>query len=218
MAGVTRSDGRPKRCAGGQTRRLERASAPREDHAVDLEARVRELLGAGTPDLAATEVIVTLGPQVLGYLCALHGDDDGEDVFADWAEGLWKALPAFRFEASLRTWAYRVAWSASTHFRRDPWRARRQRLSTGAASRLAASVTRAAAPAPDERLEALRRRLGEEDQTLLILHVSRELTFEEIALVLAGEGGPPPAATLRKRYQRVRARLARWARGAKRGG
>jgi RNA polymerase sigma-70 factor, ECF subfamily len=180
---------------------------------MELEARARDLLAAGDADAAATVVIEALGPAVLGYLCALHGEDDGEDVFAVWAEDVWKGLPGFRFEAPLRAWSYRVAWSASARFRRDPWQVRRQRLSTGAASRLAASVTRGGAlPVRDERLEHLRQDLDAEDHSLLILRIDREMTWEEISAVLSDEGralGPP---ALRKRYERLKERLARRAR------
>jgi len=180
---------------------------------MDLETRIRDLLVSGDAEAAATAAIQALGPSVLGYLCATNGDDDGEDVFSAWAEDVWKGLPRFRFEAPLRVWAFRVAWRAAARFRRDPWRLRRQRLATSAASRLAASLTRSGRPrARDERLERLSKELGPEDHTLLILRLDREMTWEEISAVLGTEGRPMSPATLRKRYERLKDRLARRAR------
>jgi RNA polymerase sigma-70 factor, ECF subfamily len=121
-------------------------------------------------------------------------------------------LPAFRFEAPLRAWAFRVAWRASARFRRDPWRARRQRLATSAASRIAISVTRAGLKDPDDRLERLRRTLAPEDHTLLVLRLDREMTWDEIALVLSDDGRNATSAALRKRFERLKNTLGRRAR------
>jgi RNA polymerase sigma-70 factor (ECF subfamily) len=68
-------------------------------------------------------------------------------------------------------------------------------------------------------MRALRERLDPEDQTLLILHVDRALTWPEIALVLHDEAAPlegaehgRAAARLRKRFERVKAEFRRLAR------
>lgn len=178
-----------------------------------LEPRLHALLAAGEAGEAATVAIQSLGPSVHGYLCAIHGDDDAADVYSAWCEDVWKGLPNFRFEAPLRAWAFRVAWNASARFRRDPWRMRRQRLVTSVASRLAASTTRGGAPKPpDERLGRLRADLGSADHTLLILRLDRDMTWEEIAQVLSRPSQPLSAATLRKRYERLKERLAQKAR------
>jgi len=181
---------------------------------MELEDQIRGLLASGGEDVAVGAVIQALGPSVLGYLCTLHGDDDGADVFAAWEEDVWKGLPGFRFEAPLRSWAFRIAWHASARFRRDGWAQRRQRLPTSAASRLPAPTTRGGGPrGGDERLEELRRELEPQEHSLLILRLDRELSWEEIAAVLAEEGQPPLAsATLRKRFERLKERLTREAR------
>ena len=178
-----------------------------------LDLRVHDLLAAGDPDGAATVALEELGPHILGWLRALHGPDDGDEVFADFAERLWKGLPAFRGESPLRAWAYRIAWNASHNFRDDAWRRRRQRLATSAASLLADRLTRSVgAPRPDARLARLRELLAPEDHALLVLRLDREMAWEEIAGVLSAEGTPVSAAALRKRYERVKERLARSAR------
>jgi RNA polymerase sigma-70 factor (ECF subfamily) len=180
---------------------------------VVIDLRVRELLAGGSPDLAATAALEDLGPAILGWLRALHGPDDGDEVFAEFAERLWKGLPAFRGESPLRAWAYRIAWNASHSFRDDAWRRRRQRLATSAASHLAARVSRSVDPARDEaRLARLRSLLPPEDHALLVLRLDREMSWEEIADVLSASGPTVSAAALRKRYERVKERLARKAR------
>src|SRR5690242_7937809 len=98
---------------------------------MSVEARVRELLSSGRAGDAAAEAIRELGPQVLAYLCALlKNEGDAREVFSQFAEDLWKGLPGFRGDASLRGWAYRVAWHASVRWLRDPYRQRGQRLET----------------------------------------------------------------------------------------
>lgn len=175
--------------------------------------RVRAILASGDTGRAVTAAIEAVGPSVLGYLCALHPEDDAWDVFSLWEHDVWRGLPGFRFECPLRVWAFRLAWRASARFRRDPWQARRERLQTSAASRLPASASRAAsARGHDERILKLRERLEPEDLTLLVLRLDREMTWDEVAAVLS-EGGPPVAVpTLRKRYERLKGRLGRMAR------
>ena len=177
------------------------------------EVRVRQLLAGGDADGAATEALRALGPAILGWLRALHGPDDGDEVFAEFAERLWKGLPGFRGESPLRAWAYRIAWNASHSFHGDAWQRRRLRLDTSAASRLAANVSRSLGPSADEpRLRRLREMLPPDDHTLLVLRLDREMAWEEIATVLSGSGTPVTAAALRKRYERLKEKLARQAR------
>ncbi len=181
--------------------------------AIDL--RVRELVGRGDANGAATTVLEELGPPILGWLRAVHGADDGDEVFAAFAERLWKGIAAFRGESPVRAWAYRIAWNASHSFRADAWRRRRERLRTSMASRLAADLTRSAPPAEDEeRLRRLREVLDPEEHTLLVLRLDREMSWDEVAEVLSAAGRPVTAPALRKRYERLKGRLARMAREA----
>ncbi|HET8724415.1 MAG TPA: sigma factor [Anaeromyxobacteraceae bacterium] len=180
---------------------------------MEIDLLVRERLAAGNGDGAATVALQALGPSILGWLRALHGPDDGDEVFAEFAERLWKGLPAFRGESPLRAWAYRIAWNASHSFRAEAWQRRRRRLDTTAASRLAADLSRSAAPSADEpRLARLRELLPPGDHALLVLRLDREMAWEEIAEVLSASGEPVTPAALRKRYERLKERLARLAR------
>ncbi len=184
----------------------------------DVESRVFALLDAGDAREAASVAIQGCGPGVLGYVSRLLDADDALDVFQQWAEDLWRGLPSFRRECRLRTWAYKLAYHAASRFRRDPYRARRERLPTTAASRLAASVARASAMAGAACREQLRRleaELGPDDRALLHLRHDRELSWDEIAEILsAGDLPPVTAVALRKRYERIKERLGRMARDA----
>jgi RNA polymerase sigma-70 factor (ECF subfamily) len=179
-----------------------------------LEDQVAELLAAGDPDAAATVALEALGPPVLGYLGGLLEADDARDAFSLFAEDLWRGLPGFRGECSLRSWAFRIAWHTAARVLRDPWRRRGERLPTTAASRLAATVATASQLPGGRRdaLQALRASLDPEEQTLLALRVDRELEWDEVASVLSTDAAPVTSAALRKRYERLKDRLAAEAR------
>ncbi len=181
---------------------------------MDVEGRVDDHLSRGDLEAAASAGIEGYGGSVYGYLCMLLEEDDARDVFSQWAEDLWRGLPGFRRECTLRGWAFKLAWHAAARHLRDPYRARGERLPSSAASRLAASMA-ASSVLPGgrrERLRKLRETLPAEDQTLLHLRIDRELEWEEIAAVLAASGEPVSAAALRKRFERLKERLAKRAR------
>lgn len=180
------------------------------------EAKVKELLASGDHTEAATVVIQSFGPAVLGYLIAvLKDEDDARDAFSSFAEDIWRGLPGFRGECSLRAWVFRLAWHAASRLARDSYRRRRRPLPTSAASRLAASIQTLSNVVPGsrrERMLKLRESLDPEERTLLILRLDRELAWEEVAQVLSLEGNPVATAALRKRFERLKEKLARKAR------
>ncbi|HZJ66037.1 MAG TPA: hypothetical protein VFD36_21170, partial [Kofleriaceae bacterium] len=80
-----------------------------------------------------------------------------------------------------------------------------------AVTRIWNTSQREAARARDVYAE-IRTELDDDDQTLLILRVDRNLAWRDIAQVLLGEDARPgeltrKAATLRKQYERVKVRL-----------
>ena len=179
-----------------------------------VETGVLSLADAGQADAAATAAIEGYGAAVFGYLRSLLDEVDARDVYAQWAEDLWRGLAGFRREASLRAWSYRLAWHAACRLHRDPFRARGTRLPTSAASRLAASVAASTVATGSRRagLDRLRAQLPPEDRTLLTLRLDRELEWDEVAEVLSAEGAPVSAAALRKRFERLKERLRELAR------
>jgi RNA polymerase sigma-70 factor (ECF subfamily) len=181
---------------------------------MDVESRVGERLTAGAVEEAATIAIEGYGPAILGYLCSMLDEDDARDAFSMFAEDLWRGIPGFRRECSLRAWAFRLGWHAAARFLRDPYRKRRERLPSSAASRLAASVA-ASSMMPGGRRDQLRRlrdMLDPEDRTLLVLRIDKGMDWQDISAVLSAEGAPVTSVALRKRFERLKDRLARLAR------
>ena len=182
---------------------------------MDLEADIRALVARGETVPAATRTVEGLGPAIFGYLCSLLEEDDAKEVFSMWAEDVWKGLGAFRGESSVKTWSYRLAWHAACRFRRDAYRRRREPIPTSAASRLAASVATKSGLSPGsrrERLERLKAELTPDEQSLLVLRIDRELEWDEIAEVLSADGEPITSPALRKRFERLKEKLAALAR------
>jgi RNA polymerase sigma-70 factor (ECF subfamily) len=181
-----------------------------------LEEQVRQLLAGGDDGGAATAVIDALGPAILRYLRAVLRDEgDAGDGFSQWAENVWQGLPAFRFGSSLKTWSYRLARNVAVNLRDEAWRRRGQRLATGQASALAASIRTRSVLVVERRrqvLDELRATLDEEEQSLLTLRLDHELPWSEVAVVMAGEGTEVDPATLMKRFERIKLKLGKLAR------
>ena len=178
-----------------------------------VEAKVQELLSAGDLRGAATAAIQGFGPKVLGYLRSiLRDDNDAADAFSNFAEDLWRGIGGYRGEASFKTWAYKLAWCSAMHVRSDTYRRLGRRLESGEASGLAAEV-RTKSVVRDEvqrrGLDKLRATLSPEEQTLLFLRLDQQLGWNEVAEVLSGVGEPVEAATVRKRFERLKTDLAK---------
>lgn len=180
--------------------------------AADVEVDVQARLAEGDVRAAAESALRGLGPQVLRFLRSLLRDEEmAGDAFSMFAEDLWHGLARFRGDASLRTWAFRVARNAALKVRGDRWRRRRVPLSQGPASQIA-GVMRSETPVVVERrssvLESLRDTLSLDDKALLALRVDQELSWGDVAEVFAHEGQPVEIAALEKRFQRLKERLA----------
>lgn len=174
--------------------------------------RAQVVPGPGEARSDPTLAIRTLGRPVLRYLRAiLRDEDDAKDAFSLWAESLWRGLARFRGESSLETWAFRLAYRAALAVTGGAWRRRRRRLATTEASRIAETMRTATAVRRERQrkvLRELRQQLTLEEQTLIDLRVDEGLSWTAIAQVLAPEGRAPNPATVAKRFERLKARLA----------
>jgi RNA polymerase sigma-70 factor (ECF subfamily) len=179
-----------------------------------LAQRIANQLDAGDLRRAAEESIRGYGPDVAGYLRALLRDDAAADeVFSRVCEKLWRGLPSFRQECSVRTWLLTLAWNAACDFRKEAARDPTRRLRTTEISRIAAEV---AASRPRFRrssfadaVDRLRENLGPREQSLVTLRVHLGLSWKEISTII----GASPAA-LRKRFERLKRQLRRQAKAA----
>jgi RNA polymerase sigma-70 factor (ECF subfamily) len=180
-----------------------------------IEARVRDLLAADDRPGAATAAIQELGPSVLRYLRSLLRDeDDASDAFSVFAENVWRGLPSWRGEGSLRAWSFRLAWNAAINLRNEAWRRRGRRFFSGEASALAEEIrTRSHLKVERQRqvLDKLRESLDVEEVSLLALRIDQKLSWAEIAEVAAADGERVEPAALMKRFERLKGRLAKMA-------
>ena len=191
-----------------------------------LDDEIEAACQRGDPRAAATMALRGYGPEILGFLLAVHRDETAAaDSFAEFAEGLWRGLPSFAWESSFRTWAYAIARNVTRlAFRRAARRRRRARfVGLSALERIAQQVRTttlvALRTAKRSKLDELKEALSEQDRALLILRVDRGLGWKDLALVFAGGDGAlddvalkREAARLRKRYQLVKERLHAMAR------
>jgi RNA polymerase sigma-70 factor, ECF subfamily len=179
---------------------------------LEVEARIAEAVAQRDFESAATALIEGYGSQVLGYLRAVVKDgEEAEDAFALFAENVWRGFPTWEGRASARAWAYSVAWNAAGRLFRDPWHRRRRKLQTSVASKLAAAVLSSSRLDLERRqagLEQLRAILSPEEQSLLVLRIDRELSWGEVAVAMGEPDDAAGRAALRKRFERLKARLA----------
>ena len=184
-----------------------------------LEAQIGHLLETSDLRSAAAAILRGYGPDILGYLNALAQEEErADDVFSQFCEDLWRGLPRFRREASVRTWAYQLAWHAWLREQRDTYRRRGRPLVTEELSLLAAEVRTTTAQylktEAKDAVERLRDQLSPGEQSLLILRVDRGLSWAEVAAVMSTSDEQLDASTVAKRFQRVKARLQKLAKEA----
>lgn len=166
--------------------------------------------------VAATALIRSLGPELLGYLWVAAGSwGDGDDMFSEVCVRVWKGLSQFRWESSLRTWAYVIARNV---VRASAKRSRRRHdllplMDAREVGELVAAIRSSTyatlEPAVRARFERLRTALDEEDRTILVLRVDRRMAWRDIADVLGddGEERDRVASRLRKRFERIKLQL-----------
>ncbi|HET9552202.1 MAG TPA: sigma-70 family RNA polymerase sigma factor [Anaeromyxobacteraceae bacterium] len=185
--------------------------------AMSVEEQVAALLAAQDYGRAAETVMREYGPGVRGLLLTLfrRNRDAGEEAFSLFAENLWRYIPKFRGDSSVRTWVYCVARSAAVSVTREGWRRNALRLETRDAEALAEEVrTRSAVRLERQSAEllSLRDELDLDEQTLLTLRLDERLPWEEIAQIMSSEGETLEAAAWRKRFERLKTRLGELAR------
>ena len=194
----------------------------------DVEQQVRRLSEADDVHGAATAAIQGYGPELMGFLVVVVGDaTEAGEVFADVCVRMWKSLPTFRWESSLRTWVYVLARRACHAYRREraSYRDRHVRLSEvpeidELIMRVrTTTIARLAEKKAPTRAERLRAKLTSDEQMLLTLRLDRELEWRECVRVLASENEEElsddeltrEAAALRKRFERIKEKLKRLA-------
>ena len=183
----------------------------------EIEGVIRAHLEANEIDVATTRALEFYGPELYGFLRAIARDEDlASDAFAIASEQLWKNLGKFRWEASLRTWAYQLVRNALYQLRADPRRRADRNLPLSVVTSLANIQRSGTAPYQKteikESLRALRDALDPADHEIMILRLDRAMSWKDIARALAEDGDTEAtltarAAALRKRFERAKERL-----------
>lgn len=156
------------------------------------------------------------GAEIYGWMIAsLATETEAADAYAVFCEELWRSLARHQGRCSLRTWCYMLARHCVARTIEGRGRPRAS-LSDAPSSLL---VAPAAESLPGylrtdvkQSVRALREQLDPDDQTLLVLRVDKDLGWRDISLVLLGDAASDTelarhAATLRKRFERVKERL-----------
>ena len=181
------------------------------------ETAIHEAHDRGDLGAAARLALEHYQTELYSFLCARLGSEaDAHEIFAQVTEDLWRGIAGFRWECSFRTWLYTLTRHAAVRFERSPANqaARRQPL-----SRLPDPVHQERSRTRPylrtdlkDRFAALRATLTPDEQSLLVLRVDRDLSWEEVARVLHdGELTPVTcrreATNLRQRFRQLTRRL-----------
>jgi RNA polymerase sigma-70 factor, ECF subfamily len=188
------------------------------------EAAIRTLHDAGDLDEATTETLKRYGPEILGMLVALHKDQTAAgDAFSEFSERLWRSMDRFRWDCTMRTWAYAIARAASIDQKRSAERVRARHVPLSQSSRINQMAEHVKSTSLSylrsdkvSAIQRLREELSEDDQALLVMRVDREMSWPDLARIFVGEGADEDAlkreaARLRKRYQTMKERLLKMA-------
>jgi RNA polymerase sigma-70 factor, ECF subfamily len=189
------------------------------------ESQIREKCAAGSIDHAATLILENHGREVMLFL--LNRTDDQQlasDAFAQFAEDLWRGLPAFEFRCSVRSWVFTLAHHALARMGRE--RARDQKRYVHAfapsqtfdlAERLRSETLPYLRSDVQDGVARLRKRLSDDDQVMVELRVARGFSWKEVARITLGverdelSAVEREAARLRKRFELVKRQLRSWA-------
>ena len=197
-----------------------------EDRA-EIEARIKQAWEAQDYERAATEVLESYGGEILGFLASrLRSQSDAAEVFSMFTEDLWVGMPGFQWKCSMRGFCYTIARNAANRYKVAPANRGDRNVGLTKASNLSRIVeqvrTRTVAYMRTEvksKMRQLREQLPEDDQTLLILRVDRNLPWRELAMVMTDGGESLPddeldkiSARMRKRFQLAKERRKELAR------
>ena len=186
-----------------------------------LEAQLRSTFDAGDLRATATAAIRGYGPELYGFLVGLtHDPDAAGDVFAASCEKLWQGLATFRWDGTLRAWAFTITRHQFYQWSRG--RDRRRRAVPLSDAPLSAAVEQVRSTTAlhlrtevKDAFARLRAGLAPDDQLLLHLRLDA-MAWRDIARVLVDADAPAPdaraVAALRKRYERLKAELRAQAR------
>lgn len=181
------------------------------------EAELLALVGSRDFERATEAALRSYGPELISWLCSsLRNEAAAQDAFSWMAEQLWRSLPQFAGRCSIRTWCYMLARRAAGRVRGRAHLAHEELVShVPSIAHTVVDVwngTQRSDARRDNIYAELRASLDDDDQTLLVLRVDRDLAWRDIAHVLLGEDARDDeldrrAAALRKQFERIKLQL-----------
>jgi RNA polymerase sigma-70 factor, ECF subfamily len=199
----------------------------------EIEREIRALCDAGDHDKATTLLVQSYGREIFQFLLSrLRDDQASSEVFSQFTENVWRGLAGFRWQSSARVWLYTLARHAASRYILVARRHRQRETPLSRAGPLSeieqkvrTETLAAMRTAVKSRVAEMREKLPLEDQTLILLRISRKLEWKEIAQVMLDETGEAtePAlakesARLRQRFQAIKEKLRKMASEAGLGG
>ena len=183
-----------------------------------FDMEVRELVAGYRVREGADLLIGRLGPELRPFLHRLLGDAAlAGEAYSATCERLWRGLPTFRWECSLRSWSYIIARREASRCRERLVRAGEQHTTLSAADGVpvqSRSTSSTLSTTRRDRLENLRASISDEDRDILVMRVERGLQWKEIAVAFLDEETTEAeaiareSARLRQRFRAIRAGVA----------
>lgn len=190
---------------------------------IAIEQTLSSLLDAESFDQATTFALERYGPELLAFIhVRLKDIHAARESYAWMAEDIWRGMPRFRRQSSVRTWVYAIARNASARFAQRELAGRHRDVPISQLSRQSALAVKLPSTDVRDRLARIRLLLDDDEQSLLTLRVDKSMDWSDIALVMLydGTGSEPEAdvvtreaARLRKRFQLLKAKLRALAEG-----
>ena len=186
------------------------------------EGTIGAPIAEGRAEDALRLTFAAYGAEIYGFLVGeLHEAERAQEVFALFAEDLWRVMPRLELRSTMRAYCYAVARHALYRYLDSVVRKERRAVPLSHAdwnalvARVRTETSEYLRSEARDRVAALRSALSEDERTLLMLRIDRGLSFREITEVLgetAGDGDPKvQEARLRKRFQLLKDKLRKMA-------
>ena len=179
------SRGTAARCEPIRLQRIAMSSSPPHSASAPNEQDLLDRLRAGDRVAFSAWVGQQQRPLFAVVWRYVKNDQDAQDVVQAAFIRAWQGLPTFRGDASLRTWLYRIAVNLALNHKRDAQGRPDAAIPEHAASPDQPALVRLAEAEMHERLSAAVEELPKKQRLVVELRVQQELSFREVADVVA---------------------------------
>ena len=168
-----------------------------------LESVVAEHCERALFDRATQDLLRAFAPEIRGFLRGRTRDRASlDEVYAVFAEDVWRGLPGYRFEGRLRSWVFTVARNALSRHVKAKQRWRERHISDDfETTALPMRHSLALVSERLARLPPLLAELSDADRQLIEQRVVHALAWRDIAHAAGAADITRESARLRKRFQ-----------------